>query len=538
MRQQVHKEGWSVWAPSWEKYEKCIDGRPVIESELYQYPTEDDSKYAYRKKISVWSALPSEIMARQKQTFLKADVRVELPTDEDLSLVENSFGAGGKSAQKWRGEVFDELNTYGRVWALVDEPRWEDRPDNATEADRRNAGIRPYVALYSCPHVLNWDYDQRGALVFVRTDTGMVAEVDGREVDLYRDFTRTEVGYAVTLTYWREAKGEIPEGVAALESEGEYTLTDADGKPVLPWVVKSTDLTKSDPNYPRSPMAGVFDKSIQLYNSNGQREAYFAKAAFSAIVMPEGGDVKQFGQSSIITENAQTKGVTRWVNPDSTVFEAYRVKDDQLIREVFVLAGVRQTQDNVVDNRKSGAAISEERVELRDKVGGVADDVRDVELDCRKLICYRLGKHKLVGKVGLTYPTDYDVYGLEQELQRLEKTKLTQNRKLYEEMFRSFANRKISDPDTRAAIVLAETKSRGMTLDTLSKAAPVIPLLLQTGVLSVADLARMIDPELSPDDDAAVMTVINAHAEQAAELANLGFGLPASTPVPATEGEI
>jgi len=508
----------------WSLYEDVVEGMPAMLAHLYRYPAESAKKFAYRKDLACWHGLPAEIVLRWVQTFAKALVNTKVPPPLEYALT-NVDGAQS-TINAWRQDVFDHMATYGSLWGLIDAPASDVKIK--TEAQRKAAGIYPYCVLYTPAHVVDWTETHSGSITMALVDTGTEVKQEGKEMTLYRRYMLNPTGATITEELVDEGNTIVQEGMNRVD----LVMSDAQGKPMLPIFRAGIIASKKYKGYYRSPLDGIADKSKYLFNNDSQLVNLFAKAAFAFLVWPAGQRVKELGQNSLV-EVDPGQIIPQYVSPDSTLFTQYFEMSSQLTRDIFVIAGMKPTQTQLFDNRKSGAAIAEERHDTRDKVTIIADAVARFERQMWDTLSAYLGQPELATLVVQQYPVAYDVYSLTDQLAELEAYAQRRNVSLYMERFEYFVRLKVRDKEMQDKIIEEERKSLSLRFGALS--APVISsleMLLKNGVVNVAQIVRTVNPDFAQKTDAEALTFAQDNMKQYQADAD-EFGLAAAAVAPA-----
>jgi len=489
-----YRPHFATWLELWDLFESVVEGMPAILQYLYRYPAESQKKYEYRRNLATWHGIPSEILLRWVQTFSKALVTETVP--EPLKPLLEDIDGAGQPISKWRKHVFDEMGTYGVVWGVVDAPATD--VEIKTEAQRRELGVSPYVSLYSPTHVINWNEDSRGKLTMAMIDTGETKLDEEKKVFL-RVIRKYEItGDSVTVT---DIYADDQHTIRRTAPVTTLTMIGVDKKPLLPVFRAGIVKSKKYPGYYRSPLSGIAEKSRQLFNKESQAEVLYAKAAFSFLIWPEGKKVKSIGQNTLV-EIAPGEILPAYVEPTATLFEQFRSESTKLIRDLFVVAGVKPTQTELVDNRKSGAAISEERHEQRDKVSIIADAVHTFEQNMWSAMCAFIGRPELLNQITLEYPLQYDINSMNDDIAELERYALLRNATLYMDKFTGFVRRKVLSKETQNKAIEEQAKSLTLRFSALPDAVIANAAnVLKNGIVSLGELVRAVNPEYATKSD-------------------------------------
>ncbi len=506
----AHKQNWFRWEKLWAQYEAAIDGKPAVEKYLYPYPAEHDKKYAYRKKMSAWHGLPQSIFERWYQTFKRATINMELPAKKEYEILRTNINGQGGDDAEYRQDVFQELMTYGSVFAHIDEPAWDDKPKDPTRADQTQAKIYPYATLYSQPHIVNWEYNDEGDLVMVTTDTNIMADEDGR-VDgeeqkvypVYREYTMDEITEYAVIKKEKKIIGTAP----------ARNITDASGTERLPWIAGGIIKSKKFPEYWKSPIDGISDKSIELYNRNSQAGALYDKAGFSVLVVGPLTNVTVLGEHSIL-KLGKDDPAPFYLSPDSTLFDQYRRELERLINEIFGIAGVKN-RVTTSQATSSGLALKLEDAATEDKVKMIADATAHFEIQTVYMLADAMGLYNDRGDIVIAYPKSYDIKTMQEELKELETVALTNNKSLYLSSFKEMALRKIQSDDLRQEIIEEEANSTRLNYRALGNIAPDnMQAMMGLGIIDIVRFARELNTDLKDTDDAAVLKWVADNQEK------------------------
>jgi len=494
---ELYQENWEIWQPLWDQYESTIEGQPAIQKYLFRYPGERQNKYEYRARLSTWHGLMDAITQRWVQTFNRANKEVTVP--DLLKEIKDNFDYAGNSINKMRELWFLDTSTYGVLWGMVDEPMWPNRPDKPSEADKKKANIRPYGTTYTQPHVLKWRKDKYGNLTLVRIQTDDVHLEDEKEYPIYRDYVIASFDEELASGYrdfWLKDKKE-----PVVINSFKIGLVNDKGEPILPWVRSACLESRKYNGYARSPIDGISDLGVSLFNYDSQCVVLFAKVGFCFLVMPEKGDTKHIGLNTII-EVPKDGIMPDYVTPKAVLFEQYANVSERIIKQIFTTAGVKN-RANIVDTRKSGAAIKAEDIETEDKVSLIAENVRRFEYEMWKLIGYSLKKPELLGKIKLDYPENYDIRSLEAELADLQAISLTDNKEWKLQQFESIVRRKVRNQEDQDRIIKEAKTSISMQFAGLgANVIKMLPDLLKMGIVNIPKLVKEINPEYRDRTDA------------------------------------
>jgi len=503
---RIKKIWFDEWLDVWDKIECSIEGLPAIVKQLIRYSDKEKSEqFEARKKITSYHGIVDMILQTYRSVFTRANFGQELP--DQLAEYQDDVDMQGNSTDDMRAIWFEEAAEYGVIWGKVDAPAIVAE----TEQDAIDAGLRPYCATVSQPHITDWDTDSFGNL------TRVVEQTDR----IYKD-------KQVYLVYEQEEIYEATEAGDETERTGQAwpnLLTDEYGRKILPWIREGITKSKKYPGYFRSPLAGVANTGIELYNISSELHNMFYSAAFQFLAGPERHNLGTIGTHRYFGVG-QNESFPQWIAPDASLFNVFFEREDTLVMRMFQQAGLKDRTADSSAAAKSAAQVVVEDRRTEDAVKLIADCVERFELKMWKMYSYRLGQPGLIDKIVMRYPDSYDAELLRDALNRLESISKTRNREWYLAELKRIVYLKYHDSDEAEAIIKAAENSTDLRLQELGNVKS-LESLLKLGLFDLVTLARDINPKYNTmEDDASVLESLKESAAQFDDVKN-EFGIEA-----------
>ena len=441
-----------IFLPIWDKIEKVLDGKPAVMDLLYQYTTEDAENYAYRQKITSFDGWTDSITQRWLAIFNRAHINLELPPE--LEDIADNIDNQGSSIAETRADIFNLVQFYGVAWGLVDVTSAD--IEITTMQEQLDAGLQPYINLYSPAHIYDWQLDSKGQLTLVVSYTNRVIVIKKKE---YKIFTKTTIGESKDVYYKVDKDGKERECIVP---NTRRTIETRDGTPVMPWVVKGVRKSLKYPDYYKCLLAGIIDKEIELYNVNGQLLNTLAQIGFQFLAGTDKLDFDKLGQSCYL-KIPLGETVPQYISPHVDAIETFYTRGTMLINQLYLLAGVRNRAAQS-DSAASGLALTIEDRQAEDKVKMYANTVQNFEESYLRIMAQLLGANEEAIKSA--YPKTFDSNSLTAELELLREVALTNNIAFYKHLFTELVTKQVRDPEDRKAIIDEIEASTGITITT------------------------------------------------------------------------
>ena len=492
---KLYHDYYSTLLPVWKRAEASLDGKPFIVKHLEKHNAESTMRYRRRKRLSSYHNIPDSILQRWLQIQGKGKISVEGAAE--LKPIMENIDRKGNDTVDLVQEVSRHLYVYGSVWMLVDLPEWN-APENATEQDRKDAGVYPYVSLYTQPNIINWKFDRFDNLLWLICDTGDTHTIDGKEHKVYALYQRGLCRKFVM------GEAKTVEDATVIEE----ILLIYNKQPVMPWMVDGVLHYLSAPDCWKGVMNAIVDTAIEAYNRTSANGSAYDYTDFQFLTAQEGTDIDELGNTVIVfyPEGAQQP---QWIAPVAANFEQTRKEIDRLITAMYEMAGVKNRAVSS-DTAKSGTALRLEDAQAENKVYLIATKTEQVIKKAWEMLALMNGTPD--AEIAISFPDSYDTQALQTELENLEAYYKLKNNAFYLTKFAEFIRRVIPDKDTQdKCISEAETKT-GLRLDSVLNEG-VINFAINSGVMSLVGLAKEINPELSDKSDEEINKWIKGNAE-------------------------
>ena len=277
--------------PLWHQVTTILGGTDKIREEsatyLPKFENETDLDYVERCKISKFTNVYRDIVENLSQKPFAREVQINEDAPAEIIEFCTDVDGKGNSIHTFAGEVFFFGINYAVEWILVDYT--PDVPQNATRAQERSMGARPYWCTYRAEDVLFVESAMiagREQFIHVRLRETKIIRSGWKQekVDCIRIFNREPiegadgriVGYAApTYEIWeRTGTGA---GQEAWRKTTERTPITIDEIPLVPFM---TGRRKGSTWQFYAPMEDAADLQIELFQQESALKHIKSLAAF------------------------------------------------------------------------------------------------------------------------------------------------------------------------------------------------------------------------------------------------------------------
>ena len=354
---------------------------------LVAYSRETDDKFSRRKKIAVYPNFVRKVVDSYHSHLFRFPVKRESENE-----IYNRFcGHAGR-----RGETITDIIRMAWRLAMISPCVWliVDRPRGKAETRADDLDLMPYVALRTHSQLTKSRVDEDGRVELLVFSENR----DGEKV--YRRLDRDS--WAIS----RDIDGED------IIDQGEHRLEQVPAVPLM----------STEPLFPGDLEATPWSwdiamLSLDLYNAWSELRELFRSQTFSIFTIPvrNRDEAERLKNITISTENALTYnpdggGVPGFAAPPADPVDLYLKYIDSIINRIYEVANLEFTGGV----QQSGIALSYKFQEANRTLSAMARLCEQADLQIARLVCAWMDQ-EWDGRI--TYPDDFDVTDLLQELQ-------------------------------------------------------------------------------------------------------------------------
>lgn len=282
----------------WQMIRAILAGAKAVkaagEKYLPKFPAESDPEYNRRKESAPWRPEFEDcIRSISAKPFAEETKLAGDPSDEMKAIAEDIDGRGN-NLHVFARDMFEGGVSLGAHGILVDFPTMN---PNATRAEEKAAGARPYWVSVDADEIIALRTERRGAREVVThlrlRETAIV--VDGFEEKAVEKIRVIEPGM---WQLWKQVKNAAGETTWEIESDGILTLDE------VPFVFYAT-AERVGAQYVRPPLLDLATMQIELYQALSTKEqAYTMLGApmlsANGMAAPEDGSSVETGPRRIL----------------------------------------------------------------------------------------------------------------------------------------------------------------------------------------------------------------------------------------------
>lgn len=403
----------------WKFLEDTYEGgREWFSDNIFRYIKEGEQEYGDRIKRAYRFNHSREVVDLiNKYLFKQPTFRNETDAPPSVKEFWKKATKSGLTIKDFARQVSKKTSMLGRVGVVVD--MTSPKTAVVSKADEKSAGLRTYAYMVSPQQLLDYSFDEDGALnwVLIREcarDDADPFESSGAEVDRYRLWTKND---------WKlfEEKQEGRKKVVKLIDSGSHKLG------MVPVIL--ADNIIGDEEYEAQALIddiAYLDRAVANYLSN--LDAIIQDQTFSQLAMPAqnvmpGEDnytkLLEMGTKRIFLYDGEGGGQPFYLSPDVKQAELIVTVVNKIIGEIYHtvgLAGERTKQDNAVGiDNSSGVAKAYDFERVNALLAAKADSLEVIENKIAYLVALWNGEESQVEEPLVTYPDNFDTRGLYDE---------------------------------------------------------------------------------------------------------------------------
>lgn len=414
-RHPAYEESVEHWKFLEDTYE---GGREWFSDNVFRYIKEGDQEYGDRIKRAYRFNHSREVVDLiNKYLFKQPIFRNETDAPSSVKDFWKKATKSGLTIKDFARQVSKKTSMLGRVGIVVDMTT----PKTAvvSKADEKKAGLRTYAYMVSPQQLLDYSFDEDGALnwVLIREcarDDADPFESSGEEKDRYRLWTKT--GW----TLYEEQQEGRKKVVKKIDA-GQHDLG------VVPVIL--ADNIIGDEAYEAQALIddiAYLDRAVANYLSN--LDAIIQDQTFSQLAMPAqnvlpGEDnytkLLEMGTKRIFLYDGEGGAQPFYLSPDVKQAELIVTVVNKIIGEIYHtvgLAGERTKQDNAVGiDNSSGVAKAYDFERVNALLAAKADSLEVIENKIAHLVALWNGQESQIKDALVTYPDNFDTRGLYDE---------------------------------------------------------------------------------------------------------------------------
>jgi len=259
----------NIWKLVYESYQGGPDY--INGSNLFQYHIEDNLRYKLRLKRADYTNHTQQLIDMLRG-FIYAKPVKRYIDETKYQYIHNDISKG-KSMQSFISMIATNF-LKSTVGILVDSPQI---PEGMSEAERRELNLNPYAVYYSPFHICDYEYDDRGELLWVILDNSYIDKTDPE-----KPAEKKNVKRLWTREYYRDIYKENDGNGNSVYRADDPTNHDLNVVPFIFANCRDTD----DDYICDSPFEDIALKSRTVFNINSWCDETLAGSAFNVLFYP------------------------------------------------------------------------------------------------------------------------------------------------------------------------------------------------------------------------------------------------------------
>lgn len=411
---EENKDHWDFLEDTYE------GGREWFKENVFRYIKEGDTEFADRLTRAYRFNHSREVVDLLNKYLFKQNIqRNETDAPESVKRFWKKSTRNGLGIKELSRQISKKTSIYGRIGIVIDTTNGAGAAPVLSKAEEKSSGVRTYAYTVGPEQLLDYAFDDDGALQWVLIeecvrDAADPMESSGEEVERYRLWTKTD---------WQLYQ-EFKEGrrkVIKLVDSGQHNLG------IVPVVL--ADNIISDEEYSAQALIdeiAYLDRAVANYLSN--LDAIIQDQTFSQLAMPAqnvlpGEDnytkLTEMGTKRIFLYDGESNTQPFYLSPDPKQAQMILAVINKIINEIYHtvgLAGERTKQDNAVGiDNSSGVAKAYDFERVNALLAAKADSLEVIENKIATIVAKWSGEDVTAEKELVSYPDDFDTRGLYDE---------------------------------------------------------------------------------------------------------------------------
>ena len=408
------KEHWDFLEDTYE------GGREWFKDNIFRYIKEGDTEFADRLTRAYRFNHSREVVDLLNKYLFKQNItRNEADAPESVKRFWLKATRNGLNIKELARQISKKSSIYGRIGVVIDNTGGQVAKPVVSKADERNSGVRTYAYLVGPEQLLDYAFDENGALNWALIEECVRDDADpmnssGEEVERYRLWTKTQW---MLFQEFKEGRRKV---VRMIDS-GDHNLG------AVPVIL--ADNIISDEEYCAQALIdeiAYLDRAVANYLSN--LDAIIQDQTFSQLAMPAqnvlpGEDnytkLTEMGTKRIFLYDGEGGAQPFYLSPDPKQAQMILAVINKIISEIYHtvgLAGERTKQDNAVGiDNSSGVAKAYDFERVNALLAAKADSLEVIENKIAHIVALWSGEEGQIEKDLVSYPDDFDTRGLYDE---------------------------------------------------------------------------------------------------------------------------
>jgi len=406
-----HVEHWAFLENTYE------GGRDWFVENIFRYVKEGDKEFTDRVERCYRFNHSREVVDLINKYLFKQHITRNDDAPESVKEFWKKATKNGLSVKDFIRQVSKKTSMVGRIGIVVDTTAPKGKV--LSKADAKAENIRTYAYAIGPEQLLDYSYDQDGALNWVLIREAVRDDVDpftssGDEIDRYRLWTKTD---------WKlfEEQQQGRKKTVVMIDSGNHSLGE------VPVILADNIITDEEYSAPAliNDIA-YLDRAVANYLSN--LDAIIQDQTFSQLAMPAqnilpGEDsytkLVEMGTKRVFLYDGEGGAQPFYLSPDVKQAELIVTVVNKIIGEIYHtvgLAGERTKQDNAVGiDNSSGVAKAYDFERVNALLAAKADRLEAIENRLTRLVAKWNGEDSQVKDDLVSYPDNFDTRGLYDE---------------------------------------------------------------------------------------------------------------------------
>lgn len=300
------------------------------ETYLPKFPAESPDEYKRRKESAPWRPEFEDCVRSISAKPFTDEVTLAGKPSEEMKAIAEDIDGRGNNLHVFARDMFEGGVAMGAHGILVDFPTMN---PNATKAQEKAAGARPYWVSVDADEIIALRTERRGAREVV---THLRLRETATVINGFEEKTEDKIRVIEPGLWqvWHQVKNVAGVVEWAIEAEGVLTLDK------VPFVFFAT-AERVGPQYVRPPLLDLAEMQIELYRFMSGEEQIYTMAGSpmltaNGMAAPDGGDPVETGPGRVLYAPGAEGISTSWayIQPEAQNLTAISAKSESIAADM------------------------------------------------------------------------------------------------------------------------------------------------------------------------------------------------------------
>ena len=392
------KDNWEFFLHSYEGGRQYFDHG--VSSYLYAHARETNADYKFRSKRAVFESISQVVVDTYKNHIRRKGITRKVSNPKSFGeFFENCDRSGHNLDYFMLEKAFLSGQVFGACFILIDLP--SNGSEISSEYHRKQSGIIPYLTCYYPTDLVNWQYSNG------RFDWVFIEESDYEKIDNPLELKKTQKSIS-NYKVWTTTNYTI------LNSNGAEVDTQPHNWKCVPIsIVYNRESLLYNLPIGLSAINLIAELDRKCFNLSSLLDEFLYRQCFAQLVLDKEmlGKILETGSTRVLLGDLESLQ-PYFLTPPSDPAQFIVAERNRTVEAAYRFAMIRDNSSIEKKGVESGVSKAYDLHDSNQNIAQKAKNCESAENNIHKLL------EPFYGKVVASYPTDFDIKSLNEELEQ------------------------------------------------------------------------------------------------------------------------